>query len=246
MPEAEPRTCLIMHKIKITNCKNHIEELTLAEGTHTIGRTLDSTLRLEGYEVSRLHARLLVNNNQCEIIDENSKNGTFINGKRIKFSYLHNGDAIQIGKFNLQFISDTAKPHILHEKRVKIPFGNIGLTIVIIIFSCLFYYYKTSAVNSKMQLAERTAQYLAERNKEALYLGEYDSINITSLPKEVVKIAFWDRHGKLRICKPSETEPDYVEGSALHIHRSKNMLEIYAPIYYESIRVGTMWLLYKL
>lgn len=100
-----------MHKLKIKNCKNHIEEITLNEGIHSIGRTLDSTLRLEGEEVSRIHARLLVNHTECILIDEKSKNGTFLNKQRINSSYLKDGDIIQIGKFDLQFTSDSSRPH---------------------------------------------------------------------------------------------------------------------------------------
>lgn len=225
-----PGTPDIMHKLKITNCKNHIEEITLINGTHTIGRSLDSTLRLEGDEVSRLHARLLVNQTLCELIDEGSKNGTFINGNRITSYYLQNNDIIQIGRFNLQFISDTAKPHIPPKKRWK---TLVFLTAALV----LFLYQMTVTGRTKLQLAERTAQYLAERNKEALYLGEYTSIDLTNLPPEIIQVAVWDRNGKLRAQYPPDAEPpDNVRGGASNI----------TPIYYESVQVGTLWIKYRL
>lgn len=238
-----------MYKLKITNCKNHIEEITLTEGIHNIGRSLDSTLRLEGEEVSRLHARLFVKPNLCELVDEGSKNGTFINGNRITSNFLNDGDIIKIGRFNLQFTSDIAEHH-KEKRRIKIPFLKISLVSVFIIFSGLFLYQKSTGQKTKIILAERTAQYLAERNKEALYLGEYDSINLTNLPPEIEQVAIWDRHGNLRATQPPgidsiDVQVD-VRGDASHIRKIGNTVEIYTPIYYESVHVGTLWMVYKL
>lgn len=218
-----------MHKLKIINCKNHIEELTLTNGTYTIGRSMDSTLRLEGDEVSRLHARLFIDQNRCQLIDEGSKNGTFVNGNRITSCYLKNGDIIRIGRFNLQFISDTAKSHIpAPQKRWKplIPFIPMFIMFILLL-------YQIAVIKRvKLELSRRTAQYLAEKNKEALYLGEYSSIDLTNLPKEVKQVAVWDRNGILRAKYPSDTPiPDETSDTI--------------PIYYESTKVGTLWINYK-
>lgn len=215
-----------MHKLKITNCKNHIEEITLPIGSYTIGRSLDSTLRLEGEEVSRLHARLLVNHTRCELVDEGSKNGTLVNGNRITSYYLNDGDTIKIGRFNLRYISDTIKPEKSGVRHHFFPI--IGLTLTAIILAGFFFYQNRL---TKKTLAQRTAQYLAERNKEALYLGEYTSIDLTNLPQGVVQVAIWDRHGVLR----AGAQPEDGQGPALTI-----------PIYYESVQVGTLWMRYKL
>lgn len=223
-----------MHKLKITNCKNHIEELTLTNGTHTIGRSMDSTLRLESDEVSRLHARLFIDQNRCELIDEGSKNGTFVNGNRITSYYLNNGDMVRIGRFNLQFISDIAKPPATEKNGVSFVFFILPILIA---FAVLFFYQWRITGKTKLQLAERTAQYLAEKNKEVLYLGEYSSIDLTNLPPGVIQVAVWDRNGKLRAQYPPDAElPDNVRGRSSHI----------IPIYYESVKVGTLWMKYKL
>lgn len=215
-----------MHKLKITNCKNHIEEITLPIGSYTIGRSLDSTLRLEGEEVSRLHARLLVNHTRCELVDEGSKNGTLVNGNRITSYYLNDGDTIKIGRFNLSYISDTIKPEKSGVRHHFFPI--IGLTLTAIILAGFFFYQNRL---TKKTLAQRTAQYLAERNKEALYLGEYTSIDLTNLPQGVVQVAIWDRNGVLR----AGAQPEDGQGPALTI-----------PIYYESVQVGKLWMRYKL
>lgn len=216
-----------MHKIKITNCKNHIEEITLASGSYTIGRSLDSTLRLEGEEVSRLHARLFVSPTRCELIDEGSKNGTLVNGNRIASHYLNDGDIIRIGRFNLKYISDNIKPEKNEKSGVRHLFSFFLICLVII---AGFFFYQNRI--TKKTLAQRTAQYLAERNKEALYLGEYASIDLTNLPTGVIQVAIWDRNGILR----AGAQPPDAGGPN----------EINIPIYYESVRVGTLWMKYKL
>lgn len=239
-----------MHRLKITNCKNHIDQITLTEGNHTIGRTLDCTLRLEGEEVSRLHARLLIHKNSCELIDEKSKNGTFINGKRISSHNLYDSDTIQIGNFKLQFLSDTAKPHtLLHpdKKVLKKPVFSIILSLSMIVILGFSFYQNASSKNTVLQLAERTAQYLAEKNKEALYLGEYDSINLTDLPKQVVQIAVWDRNNTLRAQKPQSIEPLAMPKTidSIYVHSAGRNIEVYIPVYCEDVRVGTLGIKYK-
>lgn len=230
-----------MHKLKITNCKNHIEEFTLSEGSHTIGRSLDSTIRLESDEVSRIHARLLVNPNHCVLIDEHSKNGTFIHNNRIQSHYLHDGDIINIGRFNIHFLSDSAKPHFIENKEPKIKIIAVLLVIGLVFFASFSFYQKTQTKKVKLKLAERTAQYLAEKNKESLYLGEYDSIDLTKLPPGITQAAVWDRNGVLRSHQPVANPPPDVRGRASNIQN-----EISTPIYYESTKVGTLWIKYKL
>lgn len=253
----DKRNHLKMRKLKITNCKNHIEELTLTEGSHTIGRSLNSTLRLESNEISRLHARLLVGSTDCEIIDEGSTNGTLINGKRITSHRLTNGDRIQIGKFNLEFISEGAHHYptdFLLEDTTKKGRKIIRSLFATALILASFIIYQKISWNSKwlksqIRLAETTSHYLAEKNKEALYLGEYTSLNLTDLPSQIAQAAIIDRHGNLRIYQPHTTEPiirNTQINSTKLIRKDKHTLEIYTPIYYNFTRVGTLWMLYAL
>lgn len=241
-----------MHKLKITNSKNHIEELTLKDGSYTIGRSLDSALRLESDEVSRLHARLLIGHSNCEIIDEDSSNGTFVNGNRITSHCLVNGDKIQIGRFNLEFSSERAHHRpadfILEDTTRKGRRIIYILFITTLILACFIIYQGIFWKKTQTRLAEATSRYLAERNKEALYLGEYTSLDLTNLPPQITQAAIIDRHGKIRAYQPHTIEPVIdtgVESSNL-IRRDKHTLEIYTPIYYNTVRVGTLWMLYEI
>lgn len=246
-----------MYKLKITNCKNHIEEITLDNGSYIIGRSLDSVIRLESEEVSRLHARLLIGHSECEIIDEGSANGTFINGNRINSYRLSNNDIIQIGKFNLKFISEKAYHNptdfLLDHTTKKGKRIIWSLLAAILLLSSFFIYQKISWSNklskTQISLAEITSFYLAERNKEALYLGEYTSLNLSNLPNQITQIAIIDRHGKIQSYKPNDSEPilDKSQIDSITIRQqNKHIVEIYTPIYYNSTRVGTLWMLYKL
>ncbi|HET8774484.1 MAG TPA: winged helix-turn-helix domain-containing protein [Thermoanaerobaculia bacterium] len=58
-------------------------ELTLAEGSHLIGRRADCTVTIDHPSVSRVHARLQVSRAGTTMEDLHSKNGTFVGGARI-------------------------------------------------------------------------------------------------------------------------------------------------------------------
>jgi len=245
-----------MHKLKITNCKSHIQEITLPEGVHTIGRSLDSTIRLEGEEVSRLHARVTINGSTCKISDNQSKNGTFINNSRITSSLLVDGDTIKIGKFDLLCLSDTVRSHPYQSAKNAASTPNkkypvtatvaliLLLTTIITVFGLLYSIH--SHRKTTLQLAERTAQYLAEKNKEALYLGEYTSIDLSHLPPAVTAISIWDRNGVLRAQKPPVTELSVKLSDSTQLVRSGNTVTVFTPIRHQFTRVGTLWIKYKL
>jgi len=61
----------------------HKRELTLPEGSHLIGRRPDCAITIEEPSVSRVHARLEVSRIGMVVEDLRSKNGTFVDGRRI-------------------------------------------------------------------------------------------------------------------------------------------------------------------
>ena len=73
-------------------------EIPLAYGRTTIGRG-DADVRLDDEGLSRLHASIYFENGRIWIVDENSSNGTFVNGTAVAGSGtpLSNGDSIEIG-----------------------------------------------------------------------------------------------------------------------------------------------------
>ena len=70
----------------------------------TIGRSRDSDIFLEDLAVSRLHATVFRDENgEYRVRDENSANGTTVNGQRITEHLLQEGDEIVLGQTVLAF-----------------------------------------------------------------------------------------------------------------------------------------------
>ena len=74
-------------------------ELPLKPGINTIGRAPDNDIVLDHPKVSRQHARieLEIIDHHTKLIDQNSGNGTWVNGAKISEYVLQGSEAIQIG-----------------------------------------------------------------------------------------------------------------------------------------------------
>ena len=77
----------------------------LDDETATIGRDASNKIRLRDAEVSRRHAEIRRDVDGRTLVDLESSNGVYVNGRRIKTRRLLNGDQIQIGKTILLFSS---------------------------------------------------------------------------------------------------------------------------------------------
>ncbi len=76
----------------------------LAWGPNGIGRSVDSVLMIDSARVSRRHARVVVSDTGAMIEDLGSKNGTYVEGKRLDGPVkLEDGDQITIGPLVLVF-----------------------------------------------------------------------------------------------------------------------------------------------
>jgi pSer/pThr/pTyr-binding forkhead associated (FHA) protein len=64
----------------------------------TIGRGDESTVRLSDSRVSSCHARIVREGGQIRLLDEDSTNGTRVNGRRTRQSQLGFGDRIGVGR----------------------------------------------------------------------------------------------------------------------------------------------------
>lgn len=84
----------------------------LKTGVNTIGRLPDNDVVLEGAYVSRRHCAILVHSGAtCELYDIASKNGTFVNGLKLKGSLpLTPGDEIRMCDRSVVFMSKFGKP----------------------------------------------------------------------------------------------------------------------------------------
>jgi phosphoserine phosphatase RsbU/P len=92
----------------------HAIELT-GDST-SIGRSPDRDLVLSDYRVSRNHAIILRSGVIHTLVDQNSKHGTFVNGRRVQETVLQSGDLLQFGSpdgLQLNFVSEDTEeiPH---------------------------------------------------------------------------------------------------------------------------------------
>jgi len=76
----------------------------LAEGENIIGRDPGARVTLDSIKVSRLHARITVNDLATTLEDLGSRNGTSVNNQKISGPVqLTDGDEIAIGGFTVKF-----------------------------------------------------------------------------------------------------------------------------------------------
>jgi hypothetical protein len=85
-----------------------VRVVPLQEGWTRIGRSLAAHLRFDDPTVSRRHALVHVQQEGARILDDRSLNGVFLNGERIEWHELCDGDEVVIGRFRLYFIDLTA------------------------------------------------------------------------------------------------------------------------------------------
>jgi DNA-binding winged helix-turn-helix (wHTH) protein len=79
-------------------------EVPLREGEHLLGRASEASVVLDAARVSRLHARIRVEGERAVLEDLGSKNGTFLQGRRIDGPVpLEDGDAIRVGSERIVF-----------------------------------------------------------------------------------------------------------------------------------------------
>lgn len=63
----------------------------------SLGRARSNSIVLDDMLVSRHHARISADDQGLIIEDLGSRNGTFVNGRRVQTTRLHEGDRIGIG-----------------------------------------------------------------------------------------------------------------------------------------------------
>ncbi len=81
------------------------EEIALAPGDNVLGRDPSASVRIDDATVSRQHARIFVTSRDATIEDLGSKNGTFLDGKRVRARpvRLAASHQIQVGSVFLTF-----------------------------------------------------------------------------------------------------------------------------------------------
>lgn len=85
--------------------EEEVLRLPVSESPLTIGRSPTNDVTLPDQEISRLHAVLNEEKEGYRLIDQ-SRNGTLINGKKVRQQMLRHGDRIQIGPWQIVFANE--------------------------------------------------------------------------------------------------------------------------------------------
>lgn len=75
-----------------------------------LGRESSNRIQLHDTEVSRQHAEIRRSENGLTLIDLNSSNGTFVNGRRVQRHRLSSGDQIQVGSTLMLYTGPGEEP----------------------------------------------------------------------------------------------------------------------------------------
>lgn len=70
-----------------------------------IGRSLAADVRFDDPTVSRRHALVVRQADGVRVLDDRSLNGVFVNGERVEWRALSDGDEIVVGRYRLRFVS---------------------------------------------------------------------------------------------------------------------------------------------
>jgi len=87
-----------------------LKEMPLSKERTTIGRKPDNDIQIDNLAISGHHAVITCITSDAFLEDQNSTNGTYLNGQPVKKNVLRNNDVIELGKYKIKFLVDDAKP----------------------------------------------------------------------------------------------------------------------------------------
>ena len=99
-----------MGKLRVSLDGVVIQEVQITKATTTLGRRPYNDIVIDNLTVSGEHALLHKVGQTVYIEDLNSTNGTYINGKAIRKQQLSPLDAVEIGRYKINFLLDTTDP----------------------------------------------------------------------------------------------------------------------------------------
>jgi pSer/pThr/pTyr-binding forkhead associated (FHA) protein len=93
---------------------DEIKLVALTREWTRIGRSLAADIRFDDPTVSRRHALIVRQADGVRVLDDRSLNGVFVNGERVEWRALSDGDEVLVGRHRLVFLADALPTaHIL-------------------------------------------------------------------------------------------------------------------------------------
>jgi hypothetical protein len=81
-----------------------VHVVPLAREWTRIGRSLAADVRFDDPTVSRRHALIVRQADGVRVLDDRSLNGVFVNGERVEWRTLEDGDEIVVGRYHLHVV----------------------------------------------------------------------------------------------------------------------------------------------
>jgi len=81
-----------------------LEVIEIQDGWSRLGRSLAAHVRFDDPTVSRRHALIHREDDVVRVLDDRSLNGLFVNGERVEWQSLEDGDELLMGRFHIYFM----------------------------------------------------------------------------------------------------------------------------------------------
>ena len=145
-------------------------QITLAEGTHTIGRSAAASLQIDGPGMSRLHAEVTVEGASVLLRDLGSANGSLVQDARLTGPrVLNDGDLLRLGSVILKFYQHCSVDAALHDRAYRLAMMDAGTGLCNRRFL-------NDALKRELRLARQTSQPLSVIGYD---LDRFKSVNDT-------------------------------------------------------------------
>ena len=86
-----------------------------------VGRSLAADVRFDDPTVSRRHALIVRQADGVRVLDDRSLNGVFVNGERVEWRVLTDGDEIVVGRYRLHFLEAAPRSRPARPRRSRQP-----------------------------------------------------------------------------------------------------------------------------
>jgi len=87
-----------------------VATIPVPEGWTRIGRSITADIRLDDPTVSRRHALIVrTEAGELRVLDDRSLNGLFVNGDKVEWSPLRDGDELTIGRYHVHLVDRSAR-----------------------------------------------------------------------------------------------------------------------------------------
>ena len=81
-----------------------VHVVPLQDGWTRVGRSMAAHVHFDDPTISRRHALIHREEEGARVLDDRSLNGVFVNGERVEWHSLEDGDEILVGRFRLYFM----------------------------------------------------------------------------------------------------------------------------------------------